>query len=63
MNEPMWITKKEISGIYNHAEMNTHTRVGREDETRGESSRRRSHVKTLVSDADTHVTVCAAKLV
>ena len=59
----MKIAKQEMSGIRSHAAMNTHTRAGREDETRGESSRRRSHVKTLVSDADTHVTVCAAKLV
>jgi ferredoxin len=33
-----------MSGICNHAAVNTHTRSGREDETRGESSRRRSLV-------------------
>jgi len=52
-----------MSRICNHAAVNTHTRSGREDETRGESSRRRSHVNTRVGDADTHVTVCAGKSV
>jgi len=48
---------------YVHAAVNTHkqARAGREDETRGESSRRRSHVKAGVGDADTHVTVWAGK--
>jgi hypothetical protein len=58
---PMWTAEKEMSGICNHAAVNTHTRSGREDETRGESSRRRSHVNTCVGDADTHVTVWAGK--
>ena len=52
-----------MSGICNHAAVNTHTRSGREDETRGESSRRRSHVNTRVGDADMHVTVLAGKYV
>jgi hypothetical protein len=51
--------KKEMSGICNHAAVNTHARLGREDETRGESSRRRSHVNTQVGDTDMHVTVLA----
>jgi len=51
--------KKEMSGICDHVAVNTHTRSGREDETRGESSRRRSHVNTRVGDADMHVTVLA----
>ena len=65
----MYIAKKEISGICKHAAVNTHThththtRSGREDETRGESSRRRSHVNTRVGDTDTHVTVWAVKSV
>jgi len=60
---PMSIAKKEMSAICNHAAVNTHTRAGSEDETRGESSRRRSHVNTRVGDADTHVTVWAGKSV
>ena len=50
-------------GICNHAAVKTHTRSGREDETRGESSRRRSHVNTRHGDADMHVTVLAGKSV
>jgi hypothetical protein len=52
-----------MSGICNHAAVNTHTRAGREDETRGESSRKRSHVNTRDDDEDTHVSVCAGKSV
>jgi hypothetical protein len=52
-----------MSGICNHAAVNTHTRSGREDETRGESSSRRSHVNTRVGDADMYVTVLAGKSV
>ena len=51
-----------MSGICNHA-ANTHMRSGREDETRGESSRRWSHVNTGVGNADMHVTVLAGKSV
>jgi hypothetical protein len=60
---PMRIVNKEMTGICNHTAVNTHTRSGREDETRGESSRRRSHVNVRVDDADTHVTVWAGKSV
>jgi len=57
------IAKSEMSGRCNHAAVNTHMQAGREDETRGESSRRRSQVNTCVSNADTHVSVCAGKSV
>jgi hypothetical protein len=46
------IAKVEMSGRCNHAEVNTHTREAREDETRGESSTRRSYVNTRVGDAE-----------
>ena len=55
-----------MSGTCNHAAVNTHTHthaISREDETRGESSRRRSHVNTRVGDADTHVVMWAGKSV
>jgi len=52
-----------MSGICNHAAVNTHTQSGREDEMRGESYRRRSHVNTRVGDTDMHVTVLAGKSV
>jgi len=52
-----------MSGICNHAVVNTHTRSGREDETRGESSRRWSHVNTHLGNADMHMTVMAGKSV
>jgi hypothetical protein len=57
------IAKTEMPGRCKHAGVNTHTRAGSEDETRGESPRRRSHVNTRVGDADTHVTVWAGKSV
>jgi hypothetical protein len=53
----------EMFGICNHTAVNTHTRSGREDETRGESTRRRCHVNMRVDDADTHVIVWAGKSV
>ena len=52
-----------MSGICNHAAVNAHTQWGREDETREESSRKRSHVNTRVGDADMHVTELAGKSV
>jgi hypothetical protein len=52
-----------MSRICNHAAVNTHTRSGREDETRGKAFRRRSYVKTRVGDADMQVAVWASKSV
>ena len=52
-----------MSGMCNHAAVNTHTRSGTEDESRGESSSRRSRVNTRAGDADMQVIVLAGKSV